>query len=82
MARLRTIPSVHERTLPRAASKRAPLRQTERNASWVTSSAIAESPTIRCAAVRPGTAVTVVQDGERVGVVALDERHQIVGESL
>ena len=28
IARLRTIPSVHERTLPRAASKRAPARQT------------------------------------------------------
>ncbi len=49
IARLRTIPSVHVRTLPRAASKRAPLRHTERNASWVTSSAIAGSPTIRWA---------------------------------
>ena len=46
IARLRTIPSVHVRTLPRAASKRAPLRQTERKASWVTSSAIDRSPTI------------------------------------
>ena len=41
--------SVRSWTLPRAASKRAPLRQTERNASWVKSSATARSPTIRCA---------------------------------
>ena len=49
MARLRTIPSAQARTLPRAASKRALLLQIDRNASWVTSSAIPGSPTIRCA---------------------------------
>jgi hypothetical protein len=37
IARLRTTLSSQERTLPRVASKRAPLRQTEMNASWVTS---------------------------------------------
>jgi hypothetical protein len=38
--------SIQERTLPRARSKRAPLRQIEMKASWVTSSAAAFSPTI------------------------------------
>ena len=81
--RLRTTPRVHERTLPRAASNRAPLRQIDRNASCVTSSAacgIADDPVgerIR------RSAVTVVEDLERGRVLALDEGHEVlVGELL
>jgi hypothetical protein len=44
---LRTTLSSQERPLPRVASKRSPLRQTEMNASCVTSSAAAGSPTMR-----------------------------------
>ena len=80
---MRTIPSVHERTLPRAASKRAPLRQTEMKASWVTSSAterVADDPVGERVG---GPAVAVVEDRERVGVAPLDQSHQVlVGESL
>ena len=49
IARLRTMLSIHDLTLPRAWSKRVPLRQIEMKASWVTSSATARSPTIRYA---------------------------------
>ena len=71
------------RTLPRARSKRAPLRHTDRNASCVTSSAdpaVADDPV----GERVGrAAVPVVDDLERARVLALDERHQVlVGESL
>ena len=47
IARLRTMLSVQERTLPRVGSKRPPLRQIEMNASWMQSSAAPRSPRIR-----------------------------------
>ena len=83
IARLRTMPSVQARTLPRAGSKRALLRQIERNASCVTSSAsraVADDPVGQ----RVGrAAVAVVEDLEGVRVLAVDEGHQVlVGEAV
>ena len=83
MARLRTMPRVQARTLPRARSKRAPLRQIEISASWVTSSArlaVADDPI----GERVGrAAVAVVEDLEGERVLGRDLRHQVlVGQPL
>ena len=83
MARLRTTPSSQVRTLPRARSYRAPLRQAERKASCETSSAAAAVADDPVGERVGGTAVAVVEDLEGVGLLALDERHQVlVGEAL
>ena len=71
------------RTLPRARSKRALLRQIDRKASWATSSAavaVADDPV---GERERRAAVAVVEDLECERVLAVDVSHQLlVGEPL
>ena len=77
------MPSIQERTLPRARSKRAPLRQIEMKASWVTSSAAASLADDPVGERVGDAAVAVVEDLERLGVLLPDQRHQLlVGQPL